>query len=175
MKSLKIKTLGIILLLSLTSAFGCDRAKLTLEGFLHEGSKGVTDLKISVVKNGALLEEVEHVDMWAFYYQLDANSSYSIKFEKEGYVTKVIQVNTSVPEKTRRNHYFSFNLEMVPLDENLEETDFLVGKVHFSGESKKFHYDEEFTKFAKYQLANQYIGLDANYYAEYLKEELLTR
>lgn len=170
MKNLGTKILGIAIIICLSSAQARDRSTLTLEGFIHDHKTELSDLKVTIYKNGVQERQFDHDNTFAFYYDLEANSVYNIKFEKEGYISKVLQFDTSIDDRMRRTRLFSFTLEMVKLEKEVDITSVLVAKVGFSEEKKRFNHDEEFTKYAKYQLANLHVGVEGRLFADSIIE-----
>ena len=129
---------------------------LTVKGGIFTGADSAsTEGYVTVIKHGT------SKDLYRFNYKkgtsftifLPVNGHYSVKFEKDGYISKTVDVyTTNVPKKTWRN-YFSLDLnaqlqeEPKGFDKSVSMIPCMIAK--FDPEVKFFVFDEEFAKTRK--------------------------
>jgi hypothetical protein len=129
---------------------------LTVKGGIFTGADSAsTEGYVTVIRHGT------SKDLYRFNYKkgtsftifLPVNGHYSVKFEKDGYITKTVDVyTTNVPKKTWRN-YFSLDLnaqlqeEPKGFDKSISMVPCMIAK--FDPEMKFFVFDEEFAKTRK--------------------------
>lgn len=129
---------------------------LTVKGGIFTGADSASTAGyVTVIKHGT------SKDLYRFNYQkgtsftifLPVNGHYSVKFEKDGYISKTVDVyTTNVPKKTWRN-YFSLDLnaqlqeEPKGFDKSVSMIPCMIAK--FDPEIKFFVFDEEFAKTRK--------------------------
>lgn len=129
---------------------------LTVKGGIFTGlDSASTEGYVTIIRHGS------SKDLYRFNYKkgtsftifLPVNGHFSVKFEKDGYISKTVDVyTTNVPKKTWRN-YFSLDLnaqlQFAPqgFDKSVSMIPCMIAK--FDPETKFFVFDEEFAKTRK--------------------------
>ena len=129
---------------------------LTVKGGIFTGADSAsTEGYVTVIKHGTPknLYRFNYKKGTSFTIFLPVNGHYSVKFEKDGYISKTVDVyTTNVPKKTWRN-YFSLDLnaqlqeEPKGFDKSVSMIPCMIAK--FDPEVKFFVFDEEFAKTRK--------------------------
>ena len=129
---------------------------LTVRGSILTGAdSSTTDGYVTVTRNGATK------DLYRFNYKkgtsftifLPVNGHYSVRFEKNGFISKTVDVyTTNVPKKMWRNYYsleLNAHLQEEPkgFDKSVSMIPCMIAK--FNPEIKFFVFDEEFAKARK--------------------------
>lgn len=128
--------------------------------------------EVEVYQGNSLFESLLSEKKGRFNSSLYAMDQYVIVVQKEGYYSKRIIVNTSVPEGVKKLPEFKFDLQLISLDE-FEE----VEKAGGFGTSILdmpyviFQYDEEYEDFGYIEEYTE--NMKAQYEALYLKEDSL--
>ena len=107
--------------------------------------------QILVKKNGTIIETYNLPKNGKFEFELDINADYLLTFNKEGYVSKSINVNTKVPEDASSSESFQPFQFQVSLFKQLEGIDYVVfnqpvGKIKYSRGLEDFDYDTDYSK-----------------------------
>lgn len=129
---------------------------LSVKGGIYIGLDSLSSSGyVTVTRHGATkaLYRFNYQQGSTFTVFLPVNGHYSLKFEKDGYISKTVDVyTTNVPKKTWRNYY---SLELnAQLDESPKNFDKSVSMIpcmiaKFDPEIKFFVFDEEFAKTRK--------------------------
>jgi hypothetical protein len=112
--------------------------KGSLDGTIEVFIDGVRDSRRKVSGSGK------------FNYVLDANKEYEFSFSQEGYVTKKISFNTTIPAERASEGFAPFEFQ-VTLFKQYEGVNFVVfnqpvGKIRYSEEMGDFDYDTDYSK-----------------------------
>lgn len=85
-----------------------------------------------------------------FYFRLSKNKTYAIRISKRGFITKLIYINTELPNGTNEVFEFKFIAKLLKQDEsyllNQEALDFPFAFVFFNTQRKCFDYNRKYTK-----------------------------
>jgi hypothetical protein len=129
---------------------------LTVKGGIFAGADSASsEGYVTVIRHGSSkdLYRFNYKQSTSFTIFLPVNGHYSLKFEKDGYITKTVDVyTTNIPKKTWRN-YFSLDLnaqlQEAPqgFDKSVSMIPCMIAK--FDPEIKFFVFDEEFAKTRK--------------------------
>jgi hypothetical protein len=93
-----------------------------------------------------------------FKFILGKNTSYSIRISKKGYLSKLISVETEIPESEEYFGLYKFEFETSLIKEasasrlNKEMIDFPIAIVRFDYEQDIFSYDKKYTAHIKREL-----------------------
>ena len=96
------------------------------------GRKGAT---VKVYKNGTRIESLD--GSRKFEFELDLDAQYVLSFEKEGYITKKIEIDTrNIPEERKEYpfEWYTFQVVLFPQVDDVNTTIYNqpVGKIRFS-------------------------------------------
>ena len=138
------KVIACALILSIpTIAFSQDKVTAHVRLILRKSK--ADDAKIVLYKDGKLTEAKPVQRAGKFKVDLDYGADYVLSFEKSGYVTKKIAINTIVPESFPKNqeNVIDFEVELFPQVDgvNLMVYNNPVGKIRFSSDVNDFDYD----------------------------------
>lgn len=129
---------------------------LTVKGSIVTGKDSLsTSGYVTVVKHGGTKDiyRFNYKEGSTFTFFLPANGHYSVKFEKDGYISKTVDVyTTNIPKKTWRNYYsleLNAHVDIAPkgFDKSISMIPCMISK--FDPEIKFFVFDEEFAKSRK--------------------------
>ncbi len=106
------------------------------------------DILIKVMKNGETTFTQSSVSKLKL--RLDFNSVYSIVFIKEGYITKIVEVDTKVPDERSKDGFEPYKIGVKLFKQydgvNIAVYNQPVGKVHFDSNLDEFSYDTDYSK-----------------------------
>jgi hypothetical protein len=91
-----------------------------------------------------------------FGFVLQKNTYYAIRISKEGYISKLVSINTEILTEQEGIHRFNFQTRLMNnvLSKRLNQDviDFPVAIIHFDYENNCFDYDKEYTTKIKKEL-----------------------
>ncbi len=151
----------MFLLLGATFSFSvAQTGGLRISGFLRDGWKPISGSLVQLYSQGALLMVAETDLSGRFDFDLELNREYQLIFAAYGYVTKRLNIDTSVRDYEARDWVYWFNMELFP---EIEEIDFSVfqlpvAKVFYSPNWGEFDFDHTYTGKIK-TLSNNLINL----------------
>lgn len=119
---------------------------LTFKGHVTVVHKNCADVEISVCQSSSASPDCMEVDRFTtkkngqFTVGLEKNSAYEIRVKKDGFVERVIQVNTSVgdAELDASKSVFEFDVELSLYPE--AKAPVTVASVYFDGSKEAFDY-----------------------------------
>lgn len=126
---------------------------VTIPTINREVVKGCT---IKIYCGTELITQIDSTDRKKLYFRLKRNSEYTIEVSKEGYLTRSVYFNTTLPEDVKLKPIFTFEYE-VDLPRQIEGgdqtiLDFPVALVTFEEKSEKFEHNKEYTAIVKQQV-----------------------
>ncbi len=142
--------LSIIIVLSLQSAYAQD-GFLRMYGRVEEGSTVLKDVTIEVIKDNKMIKEFKNNVKGAYEISFDLGSIYNVKFLKEGYVTKSIDVIAMTPDLSMSgNYFFQLDIDLFRLGENPEDEEEVllpsVAKIYLKDAKEGFIYDQKYVR-----------------------------
>ena len=142
---------NILVLLSLVmlvpqAVLSQSSSDLTFKGHVTIDHKNCADVEISVCQSSSASPDCMEIDRFTtkkngqFTVGLEKNSAYEIRVKKDGFVERVIQVNTSIGdvELNATNSRFEFEVELSHSTDAKEPV--TVGSVYFDGSKETFDY-----------------------------------
>ena len=142
----------------------------------ERSGKKLTDVQVILVEDGATKKTFVTTLNGKFELDLDFEHDYDIRFTKDGYVTKFININTKgVPEENKVGG-FGFDLDM-SLFEVVEGVNFdilkkPIGKANYVASTGEIGFDYEYTRSIQAEIARLRRELEKKYKEE---EERLLR
>ncbi len=113
---------------------------------INEG--GLDSAEVILIKNGGTPRRLPVSTKLSL--KLDMNASYVIKFSKPGYITKSIEINTTVPDNRINDGFdpYPFDIKLFKQFDgvNIVVFDQPVAKIGFSNEIDDFDYNVDYTK-----------------------------
>jgi hypothetical protein len=160
-KMINILILGSSLMLAPITAVAMksipDTFILEIDGRILNASAGDGMTTIEVLSNNAVVETILLREKRNFRLNLKKNSKYTIRLSKRGFVTRLICVDTSLPEAYEDLYRFSFETklmsEMASEKLNKEYLDLPIAMVFFNEKKGCFYYSKEYTSNLKKTLA----------------------
>ena len=146
-----IKT-TILLLLTLVFAGVYSQNSFEFHGKINVDGGKRQGVKIVVTKNGKPFKTFKPEGSGKYSFFLDYNSDYIISYEKPGFVSKKVEINTQVPDKILADNKFRYKWKTdVNLFKEYEGIDFSffkdpIQKIYFDKSSSRFDYDNRYAK-----------------------------
>jgi hypothetical protein len=110
-----------------------------------EPLKGVT---LKLYKGSRLVSKIPATGIHPASFLLEQNTGYILYYSKPGYLDRIIQINTSLPENVSPDPLFLFDVEMDMLTLEMESTvsDFPAGIISYDQETEKFERSEVYSQ-----------------------------
>jgi hypothetical protein len=114
-------------------------------------SKGITlkQVAVKLYKGDQLVAQIPTTRKEKVFFVLEENCAYTLVYSKPGYVDRMIQVDTKLPDKTKLEPIFTleFEVEMMPENKTNESDilDFPAGIVYYNKASDKFEDSRTYT------------------------------
>ncbi len=167
---LKIITLFVLLFSAVSTVAQVDR--LLVYGTVKDERSGkkLQDVQVTLVEDGETKKTYATALSGKFELDLDFEHDYDIRFSKDGYVSKFININTkNVPEENQVGG-FGFDLDM-SLFEEVEGVNFDVlkkpiGKANYVPETGEIGFDYEYTRSIQAEIARLRRELEKKYREE---------
>jgi hypothetical protein len=111
--------------------------------------------KVELIQNNKVVESETVRNGQSFRFKLKKDCDYGILITKEGYVPRLINVWTELPQEMTSHPLFrfEFDTDMIPESEkpslNADALDFPIAIIHFNEETGWFYYNEEYTSHIK--------------------------
>ena len=156
----QINTLSIsllflfLLLFPFANSIAQNKLKCQVKLIVNKGE--TSGSKIVLSKEGKQVEEIPVRSDGKFELLIDYNSDYILSFEKDGFVSKKISINTVVPDKysTDKENVKQFDVELNPQKDgmNLMIYNNPVGKIRFEEKTNDFGYDVDYSASIRKQI-----------------------
>ena len=144
--------IGFIFLFGSFVVFGVNPAVaggLKIYGkILKENRKALVNATIQITSNGKLIINEKTSSNGKFSFTVQFNGEYIFKVSSEGYVTKSVEIYTSMPDKLlKKNMEFEFDIKMIKqtADMDLAAMTKPAGLVFWNDDRKYFDYEKGFT------------------------------
>lgn len=125
-------------------------AFLQLFGAVQDGTKNLSGAQLQVFENGSVVQTIAAKDNGTFVVVFDLGKEYSLVFSKPGYVSKSIEVRTSVPPDAADIGYvFKCNVDLPEDVMGLSKADPMtkpIAKIAYNAGFEDFDYDAIYTK-----------------------------
>lgn len=146
LKSLFVVLLVLFVIVHKLSAQFIVAGKIKIENGKLDGTR------IIVTKNG-VEERTVSAKTGRFVFDLEYNSDYIFTYQKRGYVTKSISINTTVTELRAKDGFdpFEYKVSLFPEEKGKEAFVFdqPVAHIRFDKELDEFDYDTDYAKSVK--------------------------
>lgn len=120
----------LILVSQLFSSYNRVNHYLILNGITTTtNNKKLEQVEIKILRKNKLVNTYFSDSNGKINFSLDLNSDYKIIYSKKGYETKIIEVNSHLPQKASKNYKFLYEIElneMMPLVKKCESKVALV-------------------------------------------------
>ncbi len=147
------KKISFILILLLFSLITNAQNSFEFHGKISIDDGRSNTVKIVVTKDGKPYKTFHPESNGKYSFNLNYNSVYIVSYEKKGFVSKKVEVNTIVPDKVLKNNNFKYKWKTdVNLFKKYEGIDFSffnepIQKIYFNNNaSRRFVYDDKYAK-----------------------------
>jgi hypothetical protein len=138
---------GMIFLSSviLLNVYGQD--SLRIMGRIVNEQGGLKNALVQVTKDSTKISRYYSGESGNFSFLLDYGQNYQIDFKKKGYFTKIIQVDTRLPEEQDAGKYqlVTIDLELIENVNNQSYQKKSLGKVYYDRTTKEFNYESKYS------------------------------
>jgi len=140
------RTLNILLLIFLSGIFCFGQDVYFVNGKVFTDDDETKGITISLINNSTVTD-LPVTSACSFSAKLKWNKKYHFKFMKSGYVTKIIEFSTFIPDgHTHRIEPYSLNVKLFPVFEGVDKVFFKkpVAKVYFDEKINDFTDDRDY-------------------------------
>jgi hypothetical protein len=113
----------------------------------------VKEMDVRLYEENVLLTEIPSSAGPKVFFTLKENSNYLIMYSRSGFVTRMVSVDTHIPEDVKPSPLFTFDfeLELLPLNTALDAfyLDFPVAIIQYDPDIQKFGYNRKYTSSLK--------------------------
>lgn len=143
MRHLRFILLTISLLVSCSAIA---QQSLEIIGAVKEGTKPLSDVKVTLMKNGAVVRHVSTNASGKFNFTFEPNANYLIVATRDGYVSKSVSFATKVPADAGPTWDFDFIIDLFKDMPGLDKAVFRnpVAKVYYNPSVNDFDYDLDY-------------------------------
>ncbi len=132
-----------------------DRGYIEMKGTIKIDRSGISGAKIQIIENGNT--KSNHICDFngKFTCKLELNKEYSLIVKKQNYFSKILYVNTKVPDEDVGIWSYRFSMELLPFIEGFDASLLKkpMGKIKFDDDIGSFDYDFDYTKAMKAKIA----------------------
>jgi hypothetical protein len=106
---------------------------------------------VKLIQNNQVIQQTEVDSKSTFRLNLKRNREYTIRIEKEGYIPRLISVNTALPENVRKANLYRFHFDMQLFAQSFakyfdsDDIDFPIALIAYDKSKGVFHYDKNYT------------------------------
>lgn len=120
---------------------------LELSGNIKEEKKGIAEASVIVYIDNSEFKNVKTDKKGKFKIQLPLDRKYVIKFSKDGYVSKIVTVNTNLPPSEKTVFIFPLTVDLFKEIANLDVSILKepIAKINYNSFNKQFDYDYNYT------------------------------
>ncbi len=143
-----VSLLSILFLASLAMAQS-DKRILKFGGNVYSNNEKSEDVTVSLYEGNYLVSENKTSRSGRFSIDLAKNKHYTVQFDKDGYMTKRVVINTEIGEDGRDNvKTFKFDVGLIKRESGKDYSilDFPIAIIKYHLESNQFFYDSKYTE-----------------------------
>ncbi len=104
-----------------------------------------------LIKDNKVIKELTQTVTSSFRFIMKKNMAYTVKLVKQGYISKTVSINTTLPKKLEIENLYIFNLQTNLLSQELQsqfkddDIDFPVALVSYGKKCDCFEYNQAYT------------------------------
>lgn len=143
-----VSFLSILFLASLAMA-QADKRILKFGGDVYTDNEKAADVTVSLFDGNYLVSESKTSRSGKFSIDLAKNKHYTIQFDKDGFMTKRVVIDTEIGEDDRDNlKTFKFDVGLIKRESGKDYSilDFPIAIIKYHSESNQFFYDNKYTE-----------------------------
>lgn len=125
---------------------------LEIEGKPSFGARARGTYRVTLIYHNNAVDTLILSVSQPFDYLLNRNSIYAVRIEKDGYLPRLISINTSAPQQFDNESYYSFLFKITMYPEELraqmdaDDLDFPVAVIAYDALSDRFEYGRPWTE-----------------------------
>lgn len=127
---------------------------LIIKGSVSKLNTGLSDgYQVELFEQNTVKDIIQVKNNKSFSFTLNKNNLYTIRISKEGFLTKIISINTKIDSTNKLIYSFEFETELISenrskfLDKDWLE--FPITIIEYFPETNWFYYNEEYTSNVK--------------------------
>lgn len=133
-------TLLFILFAQIFSSYNRANHYLILNGLTTTtNSKKLEQVEIKVYRKNKLIQTYYSDNNGKTNFSLDLNSNYKIIYSKKGFETKIIEVNSHLPQKAVKNYKFLYEIELNEIMPLIKKSESKVALVRYDIKDNHFY------------------------------------
>lgn len=107
---------------------------------------------VMLIQNNKVIEQIEVNGKEKFKLHLKRNTRYSIRVEKNGFISRLVSVCTNLPENARVTNLYRFHFDIHLFSDAFakyfdpDDIDFPVALIAYDEKQKLFNYDKSYTE-----------------------------
>lgn len=139
---------GILFLATLAMAQS-DKRVLKFGGNVFFGNDKAEGVTVSIYDGNYLVSESKTSRNGKFAVDLAKNKHYTVQFDKDGFMTKRIVIDTEIGEDGKDNvKTFKFDVGLIKRESGKDYSilDFPIAIIKYHAESNQFYYDNKYTE-----------------------------
>jgi len=154
----------LMLLANVASAFSDDKKKaskkshtdaeicLEISGNLASGIKSSGGVYlVKLIEDNKVIEQVEVGSKEKFKLNLKRDKMYTVKIEKEGFISRMVSVCTHMPPNSNKTNLYRFHFDIDLFTEafsryfDADDIDFPIALINYNKSRGLFNYDKNYT------------------------------
>lgn len=111
--------------------------------------------KVELIYYNTVIDSLMVNDRKGFTFELTKNAYYTIKISREGYLPKLVSIDTHLPEsRYNKGHYeFEFTTDLFKEGTTYSDAfEFPITIVYYNNKNREFYYNEKYTSNIKAEI-----------------------
>lgn len=110
--------------------------------------------KVELIYYNTTIDVVVVENKKGFVFNLNKNAYYTIKISREGYLPKLVSIDTHLPESRYNKGFYKFEFSTDLFENNIksEATEFPITIISYNKTKKEFDYNERYTSNIKAEI-----------------------
>lgn len=106
---------------------------------------------VKVIQDNKIVDQFMLTAREKFRLYLKKDNWYTIRIEKEGFIPRLVSINTALPQNARKNSLYRFQFDMYLFSEafsryfDADDIDFPIALIAYDSEKRLFDYDKNYT------------------------------
>ncbi len=141
----------LLLLAGIWTSFPLAAQQLTINGTVHIEGESAENATLEILKNGQIIERKTMTKRGNFNLRFAFGADYRLTFRKEGYVHKIVSINTEVPEEVLESNPdfppVKLIIKLLPAIEGIDLSVFdqAIAILLYNQEIDDFSFDKEYS------------------------------
>lgn len=106
---------------------------------------------VKVIQDNKVVDQRMLASKEKFKLYLKKDNWYTIRIEKEGFIPRLVSINTALPQNARKNSLYRFQFDMHLFSEafaryfEADDIDFPIALISYDADKRLFDYDKNYT------------------------------